>query len=136
MNESETAPESTGTTATVTDPVCGMSVDPARARGKARYQDGTYYFCSPGCMHRFVSEPGKFLSDRTDDKASEPARKQAPSPKVPKDPVCGMTVDPSKAAASVEHEGVLYHFCCKGCAEKFKADPTKYLSPNYKPGGM
>ena len=140
MNESETAPENTAirTAAAVTDPVCGMSVDPAKARGKARYQDGTYYFCSPGCMHHFVSEPGKFLADpnRTGDKASEPVRKQASSPKVLKDPVCGMTVDPSKAAASIEHDGILYHFCCKGCAEKFKADPAKYLSPAHKPGGM
>ena len=140
MNESETTPESTTTSnpAKATDPVCGMSVDPAKARGKARYLDGTYYFCSPGCMHRFVSEPGKFLtgSDPSDDKTSEPARKQGPSTKVLKDPVCGMSVDPSKAAASIEHEGTLYHFCCKGCAEKFKSDPAKYLSPAYKPGGM
>ena len=47
-----------------------------------------------------------------------------------------MTVDASKAAASLEHEGKLYHFCCKGCAVKFKADPGKYLSPSYKAGGM
>ena len=58
------------------------------------------------------------------------------TPKLDKDPVCGMNVDPAKAAASVEYEGKLYHFCSRGCAEKFKADPEKYLSPNYKPGGM
>ena len=45
------------------------------------------------------------------------------------DPVCGMKVDPAKAAAVVEHEGVSYFFCGKGCAAKFQADPQKYLAP-------
>ena len=46
-----------------------------------------------------------------------------------KDPVCGMTVDPSRAKATHEYEGKLYYFCCAGCKEKFKADPAKYLMP-------
>src|SRR5579862_7342290 len=45
------------------------------------------------------------------------------------DPVCGMTVTVGKAAATREHEGVTYHFCCHGCAEKFTADPNRYLKP-------
>ena len=44
------------------------------------------------------------------------------------DPVCGMTVDPSRAVATVKHEGQTYHFCGKGCAAKFVADPVKYLA--------
>ena len=44
------------------------------------------------------------------------------------DPVCGMTVDPATAAASVEHEGRTYYFCGKGCAKSFSADPGKYTS--------
>jgi P-type Cu+ transporter len=43
------------------------------------------------------------------------------------DPVCGMTVDPTKAAATADHAGRTYYFCCPGCAEKFRAAPTKYL---------
>lgn len=45
-----------------------------------------------------------------------------------KDPVCGMTVNPATAKHHVEHAGTSYSFCCAGCAEKFKADPKKYLS--------
>ena len=45
------------------------------------------------------------------------------------DPVCGMKVDPAKAAAVVEHEGTSYFFCGKGCAAKFQADPQKFLAP-------
>src|SRR5439155_9364008 len=47
---------------------------------------------------------------------------------VSKDPVCGMTVDPSTAKHSHAHEGTIYHFCCVHCLEKFKADPPRYLS--------
>jgi Cu+-exporting ATPase len=46
-----------------------------------------------------------------------------------KDPVCGMTVDPAKAAGSEEHNGTTYYFCGKGCAAKFRSDPEKYLQP-------
>jgi Cu+-exporting ATPase len=51
-----------------------------------------------------------------------------------KDPVCGMTVESSTAKAKVEHAGSTYYFCCTGCAQKFQADPEKYLKP--KPAGL
>jgi Cu+-exporting ATPase len=44
-----------------------------------------------------------------------------------RDVVCGMTVDPAKAAATAEHAGKTYYFCCASCATKFRADPEKYL---------
>jgi P-type Cu+ transporter len=44
------------------------------------------------------------------------------------DPVCGMAVDPERAAARAEYSGKAYHFCCATCANKFRADPEKYLS--------
>jgi P-type Cu+ transporter len=43
------------------------------------------------------------------------------------DPVCGMKVDPSAAAATVEFDGKTYYFCSKGCAKKFSANPQSYL---------
>jgi Cu+-exporting ATPase len=43
------------------------------------------------------------------------------------DPACRMKVDPSKAAASLNHEGVTVYFCGQGCAAKFRASPEKYL---------
>jgi len=46
-----------------------------------------------------------------------------------KDPVCGMTVEPSRAKATHEHAGKTYYFCCAGCQTKFSADPAKYLMP-------
>jgi P-type Cu+ transporter len=44
-----------------------------------------------------------------------------------RDPVCGMTVDPAKAAGSREQHGQIYHFCSNGCAERFAADPQRFL---------
>ena len=44
-----------------------------------------------------------------------------------KDPVCGMTVDPSRAKATHEHEGKKYYFCCAGCKRKFDANPAQYV---------
>ncbi len=45
-----------------------------------------------------------------------------------RDPICGMTVDPERAAARVEHSSRTFYFCCAGCANKFRAQPEKYLS--------
>jgi Cu+-exporting ATPase len=44
-----------------------------------------------------------------------------------RDPVCGMQVDPAKAAAARVHMGQTYHFCSPGCAKAFDADPHKYM---------
>ena len=68
------------------------------------------------------SEPKKDVKDSTSATAAEPTRTQST------DPVCGMTVDPAKAA-SVEHEGAKVYFCCQGCATKFRADTARYLQP-------
>jgi P-type Cu+ transporter len=45
-----------------------------------------------------------------------------------RDPVCGMTVDPAKAAAKVEQEGKTYYFCAPGCAARFKKEPERFLT--------
>jgi Cu+-exporting ATPase len=46
-----------------------------------------------------------------------------------KDPVCGMTVDPAKAAGTYEYHGQQYYFCARSCLEKFCQDPERYLAP-------
>ncbi|HEY4817127.1 MAG TPA: YHS domain-containing protein, partial [Candidatus Acidoferrum sp.] len=46
-----------------------------------------------------------------------------------RDPVCGMNVDPDRAAAKVEHGGKTYYFCAPGCAKRFQQAPGKYLQP-------
>ncbi|HLV07886.1 MAG TPA: HAD-IC family P-type ATPase, partial [Croceibacterium sp.] len=50
-----------------------------------------------------------------------------------KDPVCGMDVNPATAKHMREHEGETYYFCNPRCAEKFEADPERYLNPSDEP---
>src|SRR5436190_13893386 len=45
------------------------------------------------------------------------------------DPVCGMAVDPARAAGQADHGGRRYYFCCARCRERFVADPGRYLKP-------
>jgi P-type Cu+ transporter len=45
------------------------------------------------------------------------------------DPVCGMNVDLRHAAAMEVLNGKTYYFCATVCAEKFRADPDRYLTP-------
>jgi len=44
-----------------------------------------------------------------------------------KDPVCGMSVDPARAAGEHQHQGRTYYFCSRHCLEKFRAHPASYL---------
>jgi len=42
------------------------------------------------------------------------------------DPVCGMEVDTVGSAITLAWEGTVYHFCCEGCRERFRADPAAF----------
>jgi xanthine dehydrogenase accessory factor len=44
------------------DPVCGMTVDRARARHLAEHEGTVYAFCSIGCRTRFIKEPSVYLA--------------------------------------------------------------------------
>ena len=43
-----------------------------------------------------------------------------------KDVVCGMQIDPAKAAGKSEYQGKTYYFCSKPCKTKFDAKPDQY----------
>ena len=38
------------------DPVCGMTVNPATAAGSFNHAGKTYYFCSAGCLQKFIAQ--------------------------------------------------------------------------------
>lgn len=57
---------------TVTDPVCGMQIDPEKAAGSTTYQGQTHSFCSRGCKTAFDASPGNYVAGST-------ARTEAPS---------------------------------------------------------
>jgi xanthine dehydrogenase accessory factor len=43
------------------------------------------------------------------------------------DPVCGMTVDPTTAHFSTDHDGTTYYFCAAGCQTAFEKTPEAFL---------
>jgi Cu+-exporting ATPase len=51
-----------------------------------------------------------------------------------RDPVCGMSVDPSGPHRH-HHAGTTYHFCCAGCLSRFRDDPGSFLEARESPAG-
>ena len=54
------------------------------------------------------------------------------------DPVCGMSILPSRAAGHVEHEGRTYYFCSPSCMRRFQDTPEAFLGGEreaHKTGG-
>ena len=43
------------------------------------------------------------------------------------DPVCKMTIDERKAAATSEYNGKTYYFCAPICKTKFDQNPSQYV---------
>lgn len=59
------------------------------------------------------------------------------------DPVCGMEIDESAAAATYVYNGETYYFCAPGCKQAFEQAPEKFLVPagsramaTHQPGDM
>ena len=51
-----------------------------------------------------------------------------------KDPVCGMTIDDTSAAAASEYNGKRYVFCSKSCKVKFDENPREYVARSDRDG--
>src|SRR5215472_3571865 len=45
------------------DPVCGMSVNPGKARHRSDYEGVSFYFCCAGCKQAFDREPQRYLAN-------------------------------------------------------------------------
>jgi Cu+-exporting ATPase len=97
------AAKSTGV-ASVTDPVCGMRVDPATAKHRFSYQGQDYFFCSARCRERFEASPEKFLQPKPAQEAAAPAGTIYTCPMHPEVrqvgpgscPICGMALEPEQ----------------------------------------
>ena len=46
------------------DPVCGMTVDPAKSAGVEQFQGESFYFCGKGCAAKFHADPEKYLQPK------------------------------------------------------------------------
>jgi len=85
-----------------TDPVCGMTVDPATARHRHTHEGTTYAFCGARCAERFAAAPETFLGKRPAPAAAPPAAAEYTCPMHPEIvrpgpgscPICGMALEP------------------------------------------
>jgi Cu+-exporting ATPase len=94
------------------DPVCGMTVDPAQAKGNAVHEGKTYYFCAVSCMNRFKQSPESFLGAGDKKMAAMTAETAGTTewicpmdPEVLQDhpgscPKCGMALEPKTILAA------------------------------------
>jgi RND family efflux transporter MFP subunit len=81
-----------------------------------------------------VVAAGNFLLDS--ETRMKAAALAAATAKLVKDPVCGMDVDPAKAAGSSKYKDQTYWFCSKSCKSKFDGSPDKYVKPRPPAGTM
>ncbi|MDQ3219571.1 MAG: heavy metal translocating P-type ATPase [Acidobacteriota bacterium] len=114
------------------DPICGMTVDPATAAGSYNHDGRTYYFCSKGCLQKFIAQtegvPASGLVQIETGKETVKHEEMTATPKGSFiDPVCGMSVEPETSAGKHEYNGETYYFCSTGCLNKFKQDPKSFL---------
>jgi P-type Cu+ transporter len=98
----------------VTDPVCGMKVDPATSKHRLEHGGQTFHFCSANCRTKFEAEPGKYLNKAA--AAPRAAQKGAiytcpMHPQIRQQgpgncPICGMALEPLDvtAEAAPNHE--------------------------------
>jgi P-type Cu+ transporter len=95
----------TDTEASVRDPVCGMTVDPATSKHRFDHQGKTQHFCSAGCRTKFAADPAKYL-DTQKPVAEAPAGTIYTCPMHPQIrqagpgscPICGMALEPEVAS--------------------------------------
>jgi P-type Cu+ transporter len=89
----------------VSDPVCGMKVDPATAKHRYAHDGHDYYFCSARCRERFAAEPEKFLSPGEPPAAAAagtvytcPMHPEVRQPGPGSCPICGMALEPEQVS--------------------------------------
>jgi len=90
------------------DPVCGMTVDPAKTPHHATHDGHDYYFCNAGCRAKFVADPARYLTDAPPTELMEAAPGAMWTcpmhPEIRQDhpgacPICGMGLEPEMVSA-------------------------------------
>ncbi|HEX6268525.1 MAG TPA: HAD-IC family P-type ATPase, partial [Burkholderiales bacterium] len=98
-----------------TDPVCGMTVDPARAAGEFPYKGTKYYFCSKHCLHSFQAGPERYVSKEAGPAHAGHGQYTCPMhPEIVQDgpgscPKCGMALVPMVPVSGAGEEDAELH---------------------------
>jgi Cu+-exporting ATPase len=91
----------------VTDPVCGMQVDPHRTPHRHEHGGRTWHFCSAGCRAKFAADPDRYLAGEVAPSEPAPAGTVYTCPMHPEVrqigpgscPICGMALEPLSPTA-------------------------------------
>ncbi|WP_409479896.1 heavy metal translocating P-type ATPase [Pseudobdellovibrio sp. HCB154] len=104
----------------VKDPVCGMMIDPATAKGgTSEFKGETFHFCSPKCKTKFDANPTAYLEPKTEVKSENktqaldveytcpmhPEVRQMGPGSCPK---CGMALEPVTISLDQEEDNSEY----------------------------
>ena len=96
--------------AEVRDPVCGMTVDPAKARHRAEHAGQSYFFCGAKCREKFTADPARYIITFPRPRAplttapgevlwTCPMHPQIVRKEPGNCPICGMALEPMTPAA-------------------------------------
>ncbi len=102
----------------VIDPVCGMRVDPATTSHHASHGGRDFHFCSERCQEKFVADPARYLSPKTEPAPAAPAGTIYTCPMHPEIrqegpgtcPICGMALEPEMPSLEDEDNPELRDF--------------------------
>src|SRR6516165_124951 len=90
------------------DPVCGMTVDPAKAKHRAEHAGHSYMFCSARCREKFSADPARYVVSSPQGRAPAaagevlwtcPMHPQIVRKEPGNCPICGMALEPMTPAA-------------------------------------
>jgi Cu+-exporting ATPase len=90
------------------DPVCGMTVDPAKTAHHTRHAGRDFYFCCAGCKAKFEADPEKYLAPKTETPPPAtaagtiytcPMHPQIRQVGPGSCPICGMALEPATVTA-------------------------------------
>ena len=91
-----------------TDPVCGMSIDPATTPHIEAHGGERHYFCSAGCLAKFKADPDRYAAKGAPVAADTaegaiwtcPMHPEIQRPGPGSCPICGMALEPVMPAAA------------------------------------
>lgn len=110
------ADEKEATPAVIKCPVEGA---PASLTVSTATDDGPVFFCCDGCRSKFDAGADGFAAQ-----VAEQRKALATRDKIQVN--CPVTGEPVNPKVSESMDGQSISFCCKGCIEKYKAEPAKF----------
>jgi Cu+-exporting ATPase len=91
-----------------TDPVCGMTVDPATSKHRHTHAGALFHFCSARCQEKFIADPARYLTPSAADAEPAPSKGVIYTcpmhPEIRRNgpgicPICGMALEPLTISA-------------------------------------